>query len=244
MPQTPRLNIPYPDDFSDPWFEAFKNMKLQEDTVLHSLSENDNMQFMEGGDFSWSTGTNILSWSGELKVRSFTSPFEGTIAAQSFELEENDILFFQMFRSLTANFSISLQKGKVTSFGAVRNSDLVVFAYRRNGVVYMPGQNSIVSGDLGPVFGGGLGSGGGGTPSDHVHLPALDVSPGGIGITSILLPITAPILLQVRVYRNGQRLAEGAAADYTLDLGLGTITLIKPTVDAAERIIVDMIRTP
>lgn len=244
MPEfTPRLRIPYPSEFDDPWIAGFRNYATQVDSVLHALSENDNLRYIGGGNFSWTTATNILSWTEDINVRSFTTPYGGVIPAQSFELEEGDILFFQMFRMLTGNFTVSMVKGKVTTFDPVRNPDLVVFAFRADDVIYMPGQNSIISGDFGPLFGSGLSSGAG-TPSDHVHLPELLIEPGALAVSVLSLPITSPVLLQVRLYRNGLRQAQGATEDYTLNLGAGEITLNLPTQELDERFIVDMIRTP
>lgn len=241
---TPRFKLPYPNEFDDPWFEGFKNYAVQVDSVLAALSENDNMRFIGGGDFSWTVATNILSWTEEIRVRTFTSPFAGVIAAQSFELAEGDVLFFQMFRSLTGDFTIELRKGKITSFDPVRNSDLIAFAFRLDNTIFLPGQISIRSGDFGPAFGSGLPSGGGGTPSDHQHVDPLVIEPGAIGITVLNLPLTAPVLLQVRLYRNGSRQNEGASNDYVEDLALGTLTLNTPTQDIDEVFVIDMIRTP
>jgi hypothetical protein len=67
------------------------------------------------------------------------------------------------------------------------------------------------------------------TVSSHQHAPTLVLHPtAGTGVLNALS--TAPFLLRVDVFRNGQLLSVGASEDYTVDLGTGLITLAVPSV--------------
>jgi hypothetical protein len=66
------------------------------------------------------------------------------------------------------------------------------------------------------------------TVSSHQHIVALVLNPTpGTGVLNALA--TAPFLLRVDVYRNGQLLSPGASEDYTIDLTTGLITLAVPS---------------
>jgi len=62
------------------------------------------------------------------------------------------------------------------------------------------------------------------TVSSHQHTVPLLLKPTpGTSVLNTLA--TAPFLLRIDVFRNGQLLSEGATEDYTVDLGTGLITL-------------------
>jgi hypothetical protein len=65
--------------------------------------------------------------------------------------------------------------------------------------------------------------------SSHQHIPSLVLYP--TPTTTVLNALaTAPFLLRVDVFRNGQLLSEGASEDYTVNLATGLITLAIPSV--------------
>jgi hypothetical protein len=67
------------------------------------------------------------------------------------------------------------------------------------------------------------------TVSSHQHAPTLVLKPTpGTSVLNALA--TAPFLLRVDVFRNGQLLSVGAGEDYTVDLNTGLITLAVPSV--------------
>lgn len=66
------------------------------------------------------------------------------------------------------------------------------------------------------------------TVSSHQHAPPLVLSPTpGTAVLNALA--TAPFLLRVDMFRNGQLLSEGASEDYTVDFSTGLITLAVPS---------------
>jgi len=70
---------------------------------------------------------------------------------------------------------------------------------------------------------------GGVTVSSHQHAPPLLLKPtSGTSVLNVLS--SAPFLLRVDVFRNGQLLASGASEDYTIDLVTGLITLAVTSV--------------
>ena len=65
--------------------------------------------------------------------------------------------------------------------------------------------------------------------SSHQHAPPLVLKPTpGTGVLNVLA--SAPFLLGVDVFRNGQLLSAGASEDYTIDLSTGLLTLAVPSV--------------
>jgi len=65
--------------------------------------------------------------------------------------------------------------------------------------------------------------------SSHQHAVSLVLFP--TPATSVLNTLaTAPFLLRIDVFRNGQLLSEGATEDYTVDLNTGLISLAVTSV--------------
>ena len=281
MPEiTPRNQFTYPSDREQPFFEVFKAGELAKDAAHWAHAENHNLVFAGGGTWSWNAGTSTLMWTEDLLVLGFTTQKFMTIPAQSILVEDGEVVFFKILRLLQTNATASLEKGSTVSKSGVRLHDLMLFAARVGDVIYFPGFKSMVDGDAGELYGGGLpGSGGGGsinlinegdgidvtnpagpsvtvaaefTPAggtngtstevargDHIHVGLegfegeLFLQPGA-GVTALDLDddgaITAKTLLDAHVYRNGQRLTQGALRDYTLNLGAKTANLNFPSV--------------
>lgn len=264
---TPRMEFPYPSERERPFFAVYKAGELARDAAHWAHSENHNLVFAGGGTWTWDAGTNELTWTDDVLVLGFTTRQYLTIPAQTLEIEDGEVVFFNVLRLLQTNATADLEKGATIGKSGVRLHDLMLFAARVGDVVYFPGQKSMQDGDAGPLFGGGLpiGSSGGitfitagdgiivltpagpnatvaadfttaggtnGTSTkvargDHSHVgletfeAELVLIPGA-GQTTLDLDadaaITAKTLLDAKVYRNGQRLTQGALRDYTVNL--------------------------
>jgi len=233
--------------------------------------------FAGGGTWTWVAGTSTLTWGADLLVLGFTSPTKSylLIPASSIVIEDGEVAFFNVLRLLRTNTNATLEKGPTINKPGVRLHDLKLFAARVGDVLYFPGFKSMIDGDAGSLYGGGLPGGGGGsvnfitegdgidvinpggpnvtvsaefTASGGTNGTSIDVARGnhthaalghdhevelliepGAGVTVLDIDddgaITAKTLLDAKVYRNGQRLTQGALRDYTLNLPAKTASL-------------------
>ena len=274
---TPRMLFPYPEDREQPFFTSYKAGELARDASHWAHSENHNLVFAGGGTWTWDAGTGVLSWTEDVLVLGFTTKQFMTIPAQSIVVEDGEVVFFNVLRLLQTPTNATLETAATIGKAGVRLHDLMLFAARVGDVIYFPGFKSMVDGDVGIIYGGGVpsGGGGGGTVSFITEGPGVDVTnPAGPNVTveaeftasgglngvstevargdhshaalshdhegelliapgagfSTLdlnadLAITAKTLLDAKVYRNGQRLTQGALRDYTVNLLAKTASL-------------------
>jgi hypothetical protein len=183
---TPRMQFPYPSDREQPFFTSYRSGELARDASHWALSENDNLVFAGGGTWTWTAGTGVLSWSADLLILGFTSPTKSylLIPAGSIVVEDEEVVFFNVLRLLQTNANATLEKGPTIAKPGVRLHDLMLFAARVGDVIYFPGFKSMVDGDAGSLYGGGLPGGGGGSVNFITEGPGIDVTnPGGPNVT-------------------------------------------------------------
>lgn len=107
MPNTPRLNWPYPRENTDPWFEAFVALVEAIDASTHASHENSQTILMGGGTVTFNTSTGQLAWSAAFE---FTSPYTGflhTLAAGNVTVADGEMAYVPLTRSLTANETVT-----------------------------------------------------------------------------------------------------------------------------------------
>jgi hypothetical protein len=228
---TPRNSFPYPEEREQPFYDTFKAGELAKDAAIFANSDNSNIVWQKGGVFSWDAATGVLFWTDSIYVNGFHSPFGGYIPAGSIILQENEVIYF-LFPRLVQNEDTELQlyRSNRVFLEGTRLHDLRLFVTRRDGVLYFANGTSLKDGDTGPLFESGLINLS--TVLPHQHEAAwLYIAPAG-GITTLTPTpiITAPDLVRVDVWRNGQLQVEGASNDYTVDLLTGVITINVATV--------------
>lgn len=239
MELTQLLKIPYPSEHEENYFPVFKNGMAQIDAIQHALGENDNIRYSGGGTFSWSTGTNILSWTAQINVHPLTNIYKGTIALSSVLLEDGDILFFRMFRQLTGDVALTLMKAKRVMASPTRLNDLIAFAARIGNIIYLPDGKTLISGNSGVLFGTGLGSSG---STNHVHETPFKIPGLLVAQTAFNIGFTTPQLIEAHFFRNG--LLQFPPDDYTLNPATGLITLVQPVDNVNEKFVIHVTRTP
>ncbi len=226
---TPRNTFPYPSEREEPFFDSFKAGQLAIDAAVFANSDNCNLQFMEGGLFSWDAANDLIFWTETIRVNGFHGPFAGFIPSGSAIIQQNEVLYFQMPR-LVQNADVELQlfRSNRLFIEGVRLHDLILFVTRKGDTLYFYNGLSLQDGDTGILFGQGLEPKQ--TTIPHEHEPPFKYIAPGAGITQITPTpiILQPDLARADVFKNGQLLVDGD--DYTYSFVTGIITLTSPTV--------------
>jgi hypothetical protein len=201
---TPRMLYPYPSDREQPFFTSYKAGELARDASHWAHSENHNLVFAGGGTWTWDAGAGVLSWTDDVLILGFTTKQFMTIPAQSITVEDGEVVFFNVLRLLQTSTNVDLETAATIGKAGVRLHDLMLFATRIGDVVYFPGFNSMVDGDVGVLYGGGIPSGGGGGASALAAVLAVGTSTGANDIS----------------LATGQKLT--SAAELTIDAAPGS----------------------
>jgi hypothetical protein len=228
---TPRNLFPYPSEREQPFWDVFKAGQLAQDAAIFANSDNSNIVWQKGGIFSWDASTNIVFWTDTIFVNGFHSPFGGFIPEGSVQIQENEVIYFQMPRLVqNDNDELELFRSSRIFLEGARLHDLRLFVTRRDDVLYFAQGCSLKDGDTGVLFEAGLIKISTVLPHQHESAWLFIAPAAGLNTLTPLPSLVAPDLVRMDVYRNGQLLAEGAPEDYTVDLVTGIITLNVPTV--------------
>lgn len=239
MPDSsPRMDIPLPTEFEEPYYETGRDRDLAWDAGLHANSENSQLQFMSTGVVGWDKSAappdaGVLFWTEDIEVSAFFTPFKAVIpGGVSAELQDGEILFFTMPRLMRSNQNVTLYRANRIFLEGTKIHNLRLFAARVGDTIYFQNGASLIDDQQGVVFGGGL------FPTTlipfHAHEDVLIIEPGS-GVVLLDTLMTAPDLVQVHIHRNGQLLAE--PADFGMNYATGIATLVVPTV-ASERFVI------
>jgi len=227
--QTPRNSFPYPSEREEPFFESFKAGVLAEDAAMFANADNSNIQFTGGGVFSWDAPNDLLFWTDIVRVNGFHTAFGGSIPVGSILIQPDEVIYFQMPRLVQGSDSdLELFRSSRIFLEGARLHDLRLFCVRKDTTLYFYNGLSLKDQDTGVLFGQGL------LPKQsvlpHQHEPAfLYVTPAPGLFTITPTPVlTAPDLVRMDVFRNGQLMSD--PDDYSVNLNTGIITLVTPTV--------------
>ena len=231
MALTPRNNFPYPDEREQPFYSSFKAGELAKDASIFANSDNSNIQFHNGGIFSWDANNDLLFWTEPVQVSGFHTAFGGEIPAGSILIQDDEVVFFEMPR-LQQGQNATLQLFRSTRIfkEGTRLNDLRLYVARKGDTLYFYNGLSLQNGETGQLFGQGLLPLQTVLPHQH-ETPYLFIAPAaGIFVITPTPILIAPDLVRMDVWRNGLLLVEGAAEDYTVNLNTGIITLSGATV--------------
>lgn len=240
MPDVTTLNsLPVPVEHEEPYFTTMQSYFIAMDQGVWALAENDNLIWAGGGNFSWSGVAGTLVWGLPVYVTAKTSPYRAVIQGPpapggQVTLQDGQVAYFKMPRHMVADQIVPLQVGSITVLPGTRLHDIKIFAVRVGTTVYFADGHSLKDGEIGEIFGAGLGT----TVPPHEHQPSMTIEPPFAGTTVLDLNIAsfAPsVLKKVQLYRNGQLLA--APDDYTVVLSTGIVTLVVPTIMPLERFV-------
>lgn len=141
MPNSSRMKWSYPAEGADPWFTAFQAMVNAMDTSGFASREDRQLILMEGGVFSFSSTTGILTWSLPLEILAGITGFRWAVAAGSVTLQEGEMIYVDLVRAPTQNRTLTLT---VTS--QIPSTDVACFiAIRRNNKIYFRDGRILIS---------------------------------------------------------------------------------------------------
>lgn len=228
---SPLNSVPLPTEFEEPYYQTGRNRDLAWDTGTFANAENSQLQFMSEGVVGWdadgaSLTTGILYWADHIYVSAYTNQWRAKIEGPgTIEIQDGEVVFFQMPRQMTQDTVVQLQRGSRIFSSGVRLWDLRLVAKRVGSVLYFYNGKSLADGDLGLIFGGGLGTVSIYPPHEHMVPVVIEPPPGTTMLDAQLT--AADGLWRVYLYRNGQ--LRDDPNDYSIVLSTGIITLVLPS---------------
>ncbi len=238
---TPKHQFSIPSEFEEPYFLTARSRDIALDAATFANAENSQLIFVSEANLGWDADatdpqTGVLFWTEDIEVTAFSTPFKAVLdGPASIELQDGEVLFFIMPRSLRADATIQLFRSNRIFLEGTRLHDLRLFCARDGDTLYFYNGKSLQDGEFGPLFGGGLFPAT--TTVAHQHKAALVIEPGSAGVSLLDVQAIAPDLVDVRLYRNGMLQVAGVGNDYTISLATGIVTLATPTVNASERFV-------
>lgn len=155
MPNTRRLQWPYPSDAQDPWFSAFESMVSAQDSTGYANREDRQLIITGGGSVSFDLGTSTVTWSADIEIVSPISGFKLVIAAGDADIAEGGCIYVNLTRAPVGNVALAM-----LSAGSVPNTDdAYVLAVRNDDIVYFRNGVLLEDGDSKPLVGGSTGIG-------------------------------------------------------------------------------------
>lgn len=227
MPNTNKMQWPFPAKDSDPWFEFFEQMTIAMDSSGYAAREDRQIIMGGGGDVTFDAGSDELSWTDPLDFYSLISGFKISVPAGTVSLNDGEVLYLNLTRSPTQNLGVS-----TAAANQVPNTDdAMALAVRVAGAVYWRHGSRVNSGETVNIFGvpGTQDQGdtyerhatfgvSNGTSSDEATLGRIMIQGSLIGLSAeITDPVTGGDIV-VNVKKNG-------ATELTVTLDTGSPTL-------------------
>jgi hypothetical protein len=121
MPETSKLNLPYPTEGQPQWSSIFSAMMNTVDAYIWCAIENTNLILTGGGAISFVSGTGTLSWDEDFVLISTLSGGEITIPAGSLPgIADGEIFYVTVARPVSGLRELTMSKG--TSLGGNYNN--------------------------------------------------------------------------------------------------------------------------
>lgn len=203
MPNTPRTQIPYPDENSNPFFDSFVAMINAIDASIYATRENRDIVIMNGGAVTWTASSGALTWAADIELYSSIVGYVWRIAGPgSVTLNDGDLVYLTLVRAPVANVVIPTHIGQRVP-NVVRGDDQLLLAVRRGSRVYFRNGKVINDGDNLQLF-TSTGSGGGGFTAGQ-DLSGTSSSQTVVGIRNVPVSASAPSAAdQVLIYDGSQ----------------------------------------
>jgi hypothetical protein len=208
MPNSPRMNWPYPTETQKDWYLAFEALVAAMDASAFASREDRQLILAGGGTVTWLTASSTLAWGDDLKIVSPITGFQVVIEDASVTISDGQVLYAVLTRAPTDNvIATPVVAGQVPSTDtalilAARVGDKI---YWRNGLMMVNGDSFT---DIGASQGGG-----GGAPLVTLDEGGL-IEPDtrlydfvGAGVTAVS---TGPNAVQVTIPAGGPDLRTAA----------------------------------
>lgn len=135
MPNSPRMNWPYPAEDQDPWFEVFEDLVNAADASSAASREDRSTWMGGGGTVSFNATTGELAWDTDFDIFSSNFGFIQSVAAGSVTLAEGEVLYVDLVRRPTTNVVLPAQVATTAPYSdasypiAIRSNDVVWFRF-------------------------------------------------------------------------------------------------------------------
>lgn len=159
--QTKLMKITFPSADEEPFTDAHQQGMVEMDQIQYANSENGNLVWSGGGTASWTAGTDTLTWDADINITAMTTGARfAVIPAGTLLLEDGEVAFFVMPRLMIADQVIEVVKSNRVFNVNARLNNLRLFVARIGDSLFFGNEGSMINGDSGPLFGGGLSGGG------------------------------------------------------------------------------------
>jgi len=173
VPNTPRMDWPYPSRNKSEWFTQFEGFAQAQDASGYAAREDRNLKITGGGPLTFAASAGLLTRSSDIVVPSPITGFTWTIASGSLNLDDGEFAYLTLPRRPLTNRTVSLSAAATVPSTdddwvvAVRVGDRVYF---REGQVLRDGESK----ELLQAGGGGVAVGEPTDASDPVPLSYLE----------------------------------------------------------------------
>ena len=150
MPNTTKMQWPFPAQDSDPWFDNFESMVTAIDSSGYAHREDRHARIAGGGTVSFDATSGLVSWSEDIVVLSPISGFKITVPANSHTLEDGESVVFDVARSPTQNVTAA---SSVVS-NVPNTNDAYALVVRSGLAVYWANGAKVADGEAKSLFGG------------------------------------------------------------------------------------------
>src|SRR4051812_33539168 len=99
MATTPRLKLPYPEEFTDPWFETFTAFVEAVDVALYAAREDRNTLIFGGGVVTFNASTGVLAWTSDIFFLSPVTGYRWKLATGSVTVADGQLAFATVSRA-------------------------------------------------------------------------------------------------------------------------------------------------
>lgn len=157
MPNSPRMNWPFPSENQRDWYTAFVAFVEAMDASAYAAREDRQLVLAGGGTVTWVTASSTLQWTSELKIVSPITGFQIQIDAASVTISDGEVLYAVLTRAPTRNVTA----GPLVAAQVPNSDNAIVLAVRVGANVYWRNGLMMVNGDSFTNIGASQGGAGG-----------------------------------------------------------------------------------
>lgn len=151
MGTTARLKLPYPDEFVDPWYDAFVALVQALDFSLYTIREDRNIILSGGGTVAFDATSGTLSWTAPIYLLSSVTGYRWRIDAGSKVLTDGQLAYITIARAPQSEVAYTLIAGNVTP-NEPNGDSQILLCVRSGARVHFRDGFVISDGEAGPLF--------------------------------------------------------------------------------------------
>lgn len=99
MPNSTRMQWPYPSENQDPWFDAIEAFFLAADASGYAGRENDNAILTDGGTISFDANTGVVDWTQPINILAVYSGYKWTVPIGQVALDDGQLAYVTLTRA-------------------------------------------------------------------------------------------------------------------------------------------------